>query len=175
MTINDVIFTVCTTQFKKDAPDAFKALKTMGLEAFKADGRFYIYNKNTRKYLSIDTRRDYQYGRGYVTVYTVYGDYRFKTRGEWDKVKKFDFWGYITKPNNTAWGEVINRDTKPTRTKYGKIVNARQYLKWRKEEVEKIQNQIEVLQKQLINAVKREVAYENDLNNIRVELGLKRR
>ena len=172
MTINEAIFKVCTTKFKKDALDAHKALNAIGLQTFKTGGQYAVYNPATRKRVTVDVREEYGYGRGYYKVYVVYGDYTFKVRRE---RLKFDFMGYLTKPVNEAYRELYNIPKKPTLKKFDTVRSARLYLEWRKDEVAKIQAQMDKLQKDLISAVRRQVEYENNLAKARADLGLKRR
>ena len=185
MTINETLINALTTKFKKDAPEVFKRVAQLGYVTYKYDGTFGIENKKLNKRVRIAMRTRYryvpaEYKHRYIDMYTVYGDGLFKGEYTYDELKKFDFVGYLNKPNNKAWTELkwANHDiysNKPTLAKYRRLCDARSWVKYKNDEAERIKKEIEKAQKQLLDAVRQQVNYEHRLDDLRKELGLKRR
>lgn len=143
--LRDAIITVLTSQYKYDAPEAFKTVKRAGYEVYKTDHKWVVRNPET-----------------YKTVYLSYrGDklMLFTGRGDIDKV---DIIAYLNKP--------YNRDKEaypyePSRTKVRDIWWAKRYVQTSAEEVER-------LEKQLAKARKAFVENNVELTKRRMRYGL---
>lgn len=174
MTINEAITVVITTQFKKDMGEALEIIKAAGFEARKIDGGWEVYNPETGRYIFIsrNTRRYKDYLR-----YGTFGQksIEIKNRKIFDV---FDFENYMRKPLNKEF--YIMRDTRreeewrsPTRRKYEKLNDAKNSIKYRKEDIIRIKKKIEDLQKDLEREIRWEIESEQTLKNVRRELKLK--
>ena len=52
--LNEAIYTVLTTKYKKQAREAFKRVQDAGYEVYKNNGHFHIYNASTGKTIYIE-------------------------------------------------------------------------------------------------------------------------
>ena len=165
--LNKQIFIVCTTQFKKDAKATHEYVERAGFKISKWGGSFKVEDPKTYRWIGIEECRDY---RG--TFYYIIGGAKGNIRKNPDVVQKFDFANCIITPRNTAYRNVLWADERPTITKYNKIVYAKDRVKYDKEEIERIQKEINKLQFKLQLAIESKVKEEIKLNEVRKELGL---
>lgn len=92
MTINEAIFTVLTTQFKKNAPEAFKMVESLSeCRVDKYQGSFDIRNTKTNRWIG---GREVGW-RGYLI--SLNG-----TRIEEKNAKKIDFYGFFVLRKKTV-------------------------------------------------------------------------
>lgn len=163
--LRQAIFTVLTTQFKKDMGGADKIVEDAGYLVRKGQGGYEVYNPKTQRCLYING--NYQ---KYIH-YSWYGkNYAFYP----DEGCKFDFVGALNKPFNKEWYDILDHryETNPTRKKYEELAWAKKRIAWRQEDIKKAYKAIEAAQKELERAVRWEVEAKNDLKAVRAKLGL---
>ena len=175
--INEAIYTVLTSEYKKDAPEAFNIVKAVGYEYSKYDrGRFEVYNPVTKRRIYI--KEGGYYKNYHVSVYYGYyanqvarftGDDRYL-----DAKGKFNYVGCLEKPVNMVWREVCQMQDVRSQAvqKYDILCTKKSYVKWREDEIQRIQMQMQKLQKELISATERKVGYERDVMDYRKQIGL---
>ena len=177
--VNAAIWTVLRTQYKKEAKEAFDIVKAAGYEYEKLNGAFTVRNPETRKRISLQTGgyswRDNEYVQityGYymcqVTKFT--GVDRYKNAKE-----KFDYVNCLNTPiNDVYWTEVKSStyDSSTAVAKYDRIQSCKRRIKWREEDIEKIQKQLIELQEKLVRLGAEKMAAEQNLRAVRKELGL---
>lgn len=175
--VNEAIYTVLTTQFKKQAPEAFEIVKAAGYEYDKYNGRFNVYNGKTNRRISLDDGGWYKnywltVNHGYYTANTT--TYRGELEDLLAKVKRFDFVGCLDKPMNREYYAMLHDadDNSQAVQKWQSLKYKKNCVQWRVEEIERIQLQMEKLQKDLMRAMERKVEYEQDVINYKKELGL---
>lgn len=167
MTINDAIYAVITTKFKKDMKEAKKVVRGAGYTITKCYGSYWtVNNPVTGKY-----------------VYLSNDEYYYKTfdiRGKRIKVKrgedcKIDFRAALDKPINKEWEALRWIERRPTKKKYERLNSAKYSLRWRKQELAETQKKIAELQARLIRETRSIVEAENKVSEVRNELGLRNR
>ena len=164
-TLNDAIHTVLTTKFKKDAREAFAAVEDAGYTIEKRDGAFWVSNAETRRYVYLRVNR---YGPGCtVNANNLYK--RFTTYGA---EKVIDYVNLLNKPLNMAWYSANNNTYAPTEMKYRLLVNNRDHVKYADNEVARIQEKIDELQRELVIEIERRATYKQNLINCRKTFGL---
>lgn len=173
--VNEAIYTVLTTQFKKQAPEAFNIVKAAGYEYEKNNGQFAVKNKETDRYIYLSDGG--YYNHYYTEVH--YGWYRqhvTKFEGpdrDLNVKEKFDFVGCLDKPMNRIWFEMHQQvDFSEAVSKFHNLQQKKCYVQYREDDIKRIQNQMEKLQKELMSAMKYKVQYEQDVINYKKELGL---
>lgn len=169
--VNEAIFTVLTTQFKKDAKEAHAIVEQAGYTISKFNGDWYIHNAET--------------GRKVFIHYPKYNDRPYREyidgngNGKRSKIsQKFDFVGYLEKPLNTAWAEMQSWDYQLNRYEQqaSTLKSARWSVKYHTEQIDRIQKEIEEkiakLQKDLLYHSQEKVRAEIHLKEVRKEFGL---
>ena len=166
MELNEAIFKVMNTQFKKDMGEALKIVEGAGYKVSKWDSRFYVKNEKTGRELCLrDTYKGYAvHGNGYV-----------KCKFNWDKTCLMDLVAYLEKPFNTDWykAQAMRSDWRsPTYYKCYRLKNAKHDISYEKNAIEDIKKEITKLQRRLESAIRAQVRYEQNLIEVRKELGL---
>lgn len=167
MTINQAIWNVISTQYKKDM--AVGALEMVKAEGYTVTYRGYgewweVINPKTNKSVSVRVSKN-----GYNAYVELNKSYRIKN---WQE-SKIDFKGYLDKPFNREWYVAISGlDYEPTRNKYSRLTNARWSVKYETERVERLKKEIASKQKDLENAIRAMVKDEIELTAVKRELGL---
>lgn len=165
--INEAIFKVLTTKYKKDAQDAFKLVEEAGYRCYKEGGRFEVYNPDTDRRIYVTK----PYRGTYIIVHT--GMYmrqttRFKREAD---MKVMDFANCLEKPVNTEFYREV-----PQRRAAGvyesKIKMPRRMVKSYEDDIESYQKQIEKLQQRIIYAAQRKAEYEMKIREAKKELGI---
>lgn len=165
--INEAIFKVLTTKYKKDAKDAFKLVDEAGYRSFKEGGRFEVYNPETDRHIYVTEA----YRRSYYTVHT--GMYMRQTtnfRREAD-MKAMDFVNCLEKPVNTEFYREVPRG-RAAGVYESKIKMPRRMVKSYEDDIESCQKQIEKLQQRIIYATERKAKYEMEIREAKKELGI---
>ena len=152
--LNNAIYLVLITQYKKNAPEAFKMVEDAGYKITKYDGCFWVENVATRRQLYVNDR-------GYVRDLKK------------NKIShKFDFVGFLNKPLNTEYYRTPAGECERT-AKRCRLSGAK-FSVWRCErDIEKAKATIFSAENDLIKAVKEREKYMNGLREIRKQLGLK--
>lgn len=168
MTINEAIYKVITTKYKKDMTEAKKIVRGAGYTITKCYGNYWdVSNPATGRVVYL-TNDNYSY-KGFRINY---GKTIAVKRGEDCKI---DFRAALDKPLNKEWQSLRWVETRPTKKKYEKLNSAKYSLKWRKQELAETQKKIAELQARLIRETRSIVNAENEVNNVRRELGLRNR
>lgn len=169
MTINEAIYKVLMTQFKKDiGAEALTLIKEAGYEIFKDNGNFNIKNPKTGRYVYIGSNsynlKVCTYGAGFNRYYPI---------GYKPENCKFDFAGYLEKPLNTEWySRYIWANYHPTEDRYRTLYNARNTVRYEIEHIARIKKQISDLQADLERSLEYKIKKEISLKDTRRELGL---
>ena len=167
MTINEAIYKVVTTQFKKDMGEAKKIVRGAGYTIVKWYGRGWnVKNEATGKIIYL-TSDGYSYKE-----FCINNRYIRVKRGEDCKI---DFVNALNKPINKEWQSLRWVEARPTKKKYEKLSSAKWSLNWRRKDVEKTKREIARLQEELIRQTRNIVDAENNLTTVRRELGLRNR
>jgi hypothetical protein len=166
MELNEAIYKVIKTQFKKDMGDALKVVEEAGYTVKKWDSRFYVKNPNTGRELCL------REGWG---KYKVCGNGSEKCAFRFEDVCRMDFVGYLEKPFNYAWYKVqdMQREWRSaTWYKWDRLRSAKFNIMYEKDEIAKVKQDIANLQARLEQAIRSQVKYEQNLIAVRKELGL---
>lgn len=171
--LNNAIFNVLYYQFKKDCKVSHDIVEQAGYKISKFNGHFNIKNEATDRCVWIE--------HGSYTSYIK----RFSNSNKDVRIEgytfsctKFDFVGYLEKPRNEVWWDIINSDyygLGRRGTGYWKrerLRTAKNSVKYRKEDIEKIKGQIAKLQEALEKEIRYEIEAEYKLEEVRKELGL---
>lgn len=165
--VNQAIYVVLTTQYKKDAKKAHSIVEAAGYQITKFNGDWHIRNDKT--------------GR---TVYIHYPKYNSRSyreyidgNGNGKKAKisrKFNFVGYLEKPLNTAWREMKSYSFQENRySQQATFLKSKRWnVKYHTDAIAEIQKKMEDLQKQLIYHAGEKVKSEQALLDVRKSLGL---
>lgn len=166
MTLNEAIYKVISTQFKKDMGDALKIVENAGYKVTKWDGRFYVKNETTRRELCL--REGYK-------GYKVCGNGYDKCRFGWNDVCPMDLVGYLNKEINRNWYELEfarNDWMSPTWRKYTMLKDAKSNIKYNETAIEKLRKEIAEKQNILERCIADAVRREQKLTEVRKQLGL---
>ena len=172
--LNEAIWTVLTTQFKKEAKEAFKTVKENGYEVYKNGcGTWTVHNPHTRRSIHIE------YGRYYRRTTLFHGYYTTQSRTWKDATEervvatKFDFVNCLKTYQNDEYYRTVNKDDRSTaKKKYERLTGAKWSVKYENDRIAKIQADIAKLQAELIKATENKVKDEMTLKQVRQELGL---
>ena len=165
--LNNAIYTVLTTQFKKYAKDAHRAVKEAGYTIDKWCGYYHVKNEATGRCLSVETSDGW-----YRRTYYVRGCRKMATFENYEKLMKFDFVGCLEKSLNADYYQT-NKAYHPTLDKYNRLKDAKFYVKYRNNDIEKLKKEIEKLQGQINEYTQWVRRDEKRLSDIRKEYGLK--
>lgn len=164
--LNDAIYTVITTQYKKDAKEAHALVTAYGYSIWKYNGCYHVANNETHK--SVQARSGWRY----TTIYldSVHSQY---VRLKDDQECKVDFVGFLTKPKNYEyWSRPTTEESGTALDKYDNISHAKYMSNSYAEDIEKAKTKIESLLKDIERYTEMKVRYELDLAKLRVEYGL---
>jgi len=166
MTLNEAIYKVMTTQYKKDAKEEHKMVEAAGYEIYKSDGSFTVRNEETHRELCID------YKGYYSVLYTRARSIRFN---RYDGLK-FDFVGYLLKPtkdiNDFLDRDGYYKDRSKALQKYHRLERAKHHVEYEKNQFEEIKRRIASLQNELARTARFVAQAEADVNETRVKIGL---
>lgn len=166
MTLNEAIYKVISTQFKKDMGGALTIVEQAGYKVTKWDRRFYVKNEKTDREVCL--REGYK-------GYTVVGNGYDKHRIPWDGVCRMDLVGYLEKPLNRDWYSIQAKRAdwrSPTFYKWIRLKDARYAVSSRTKEIAVIKKQIARLQEDLEATVVDKIKSEQELVAVRKDLGL---
>jgi len=170
--LNNAIWTVLTTQFKKEAPKAFEMVKAAGYEYSKNNGSFEVYNPRTKRRVHLYDRG---YGR-YAATYVSHGYYECQQSKitNWNNCR-FDFVGCLEKPLNDEWHRFesqASRSVSKSRSQYERLSMKKSMVRSYEKDIDRIKEKMAELQEQLIKATERKVSYEREVVECKKELGL---
>lgn len=172
MNMNQAIYQVLTSKFKKDAPEAFAMVKAAGYEVEKWNSQFHVINPETRRSIRIDEHR---VGRGCNVVTGPYMKNRhtFKSLADTWKV---DFEGALKKPVSHDYYRQVEKEANylsKAREKYDRLQTAIRYAKWDKDREECLIKEIADKQKELQRLIENRVKAEAEINKVRKAVGLR--
>lgn len=176
MELNEAIFHVLDTQFKKDMDkEALKMIEEAGYEIHKGNGCYYVKNPVTKREI---------YFSGTYTTQINFNWYirPVRLKAHAFRLCHFDFVGCLNKPINYTWynlGRVA--EYRPTKDKYEKLKSARWDVNYHTKQVENIVNeklqklykQIEELTKDIQYHTERKVKAKEELEELKKGFGLK--
>lgn len=169
--VNEAIWKVLNTKFKKDAKDAFELVESAGYSVYKDGcGQWNVCNSHTNRvvYLNQFSRR----------AFIQHGPYfnsrcrRFLTSKEMlNKRIAFDFVGCLEKSVNSFWSN-DNKSKNTAIEKYSRIRDEKYMIRSYERDIDNIKHKIEALQDELIRCGAHIKSHENDLKSLRKEYGL---
>ena len=168
MTLNEAIYEVLTTQFKKDAKEAHKMLTDYGYEVKKYCSRWYVKNPTTQKEISA-FYNDWRY-----SWFFCYG-YDKRTPMN----RKIDFVNCLNTPinknvyNYSFYINNFQRNADKLKSAKRSITYEEKRIKEIKAEVQSLTERINVLQDRLVDATEEKGRRVRRLEEVRKELGLK--
>ena len=166
--VNKAIAQVLTTQFKKEAKEAFLIVKEAGYEVDKWDKKWHVRNRKVDRVVYIDRER-WNYDKHYPE-YVIWHSGGSSTLAD---LSKFDFVGCLDKPVNKVWREMRGYEHQNKFQAWSrKLKSARWSVKYHTDNIDSIQKHIEGLQKELMYHVKEQTRAEAELKQVRAELGL---
>lgn len=166
MTLNEAIYKVIGTQFKKDMGEALEIVEKAGYKVSKWDSRFYVKNTNTGREVCL--REGYK-------GYKVCGNGDVKHLIPWDGVCRMDLVGYLEKPFNREWYKVqaMRSDWRSaTWYKWDRLRSARYDIRYADKELANIKRDIANLQARLERTLVEKVKREQRLAEMCKELRL---
>lgn len=169
--LNNAIYTVLTTKYKKDAKEAFKMVEAAGYNIDKCNGYFEVGNNKTKKYIRI-YREFYSY-RENDRMIVLYG-LKNKDTVTHSNFKKIDFVNLLNTPTNVEYyGRPRNRSKFVEAAE--NIKRAKWMIKSYNKDIDKTKKEIEELTNRLVWYTTQREYHTNDLKNIRKEYNLKSR
>lgn len=168
MTLNEAIYEVLTTQFKKDAKEAHKMLTDYGYEVKKYCGRWYVKNPTTQKEISA-FYNDWRYSWFFCYGY----DKRIPMN------RKIDFVNCLNTPinknvyNYSFYINNFQRNADKLKSAKRSITYEEKRINEIKAEVQSLTERINVLQDRLVDATEEKGRRVRRLAEVRKELGLK--
>ena len=166
MTLNEAIYIMFTTKFKKDAREAFDMIEKAGYEVWKSNGEWEITNPKTSKYIYA-TRPYWNYKKGWVKI-LHYGDCATELND------KIDFVNCLNTPINTAKRR-HKRYPNKFQEQRDNLRMVKRNIVWKENAIKDYEAKIIATQKNLMRAVEEKVKVEAELKELRKEYGLKER
>ena len=166
--LNNAIYTVITTQYKKEAKEAHELVTAYGFGIWKQDGHFHVCNKETHKsvYVSYEGWKERKiYLDGLLGEWVTVG---------YDQECKVDFVSFLTKPKNMEYYQAMHRDYNYSSAveKSKNLAHLKYMSKSYSEDIEDAREKIDKLLKDIEHFTEMKVMYEQDLAKARVEYGL---
>ena len=179
-TINDYIYRVLTTKYKKDDPEAFKLVENMGYEIYKYDGTFGVKNPETGAHVRISD--PYKRYKSLIGIGRAYA----KKRTDITTFRNVDFERALSDPNKekrNARREVETREW--NRLNWGnpkteKFKSAKHDVDYHTKSIQEAKERLENVIQSAIKSYESDFAYhtkereraEKELANLREEYGL---
>lgn len=170
--LNKAIRTVLTTQYKKQAKEAFQMVENAGYEIYKMGGDWRVKNNKTGRIVYLED--------GWRSTFIWHGnrwENRTQCKGSEDTatMRLFDFVGALEKPLNkdyyTSIAFTYENESK-ARQRYDELKSARRSVKWYDEDINNIKKQMQKLQDELVRKAQYKLEAEQTLKKVRKELGL---
>lgn len=182
--LNKAIFTVLRTQYKKDAPDAFKAVEANGYKITKWNGSFGIEADNGKC-----VHLEWNTWSNKFRIQTCYS-YNLHLQTHWfngsESTCPVDFVGYFESPikkrenpyhafyryNHVECGKALQTYYKKIASVKDDIRNEEKWIADRKKQIANLQKEIEKYNEDIHRHYKEISKKENELNNNRFAIGL---
>ena len=165
--LNEAIWKVITTQYKKDAKEAHEMVAAFGFRIWKEDGHYRVSG--------VDHRVVYVSWEGYkkmdISLAAIHSRWVEIYYGEKCKV---DFVGFLSKHNNRAYQEAqwVSSQESHALLRYDRLDDTKRMIKWYVEDIEKAKKEIEALVNKVARLSESKNSYEKKLAEQRVEYGL---
>lgn len=167
--LNKAIRTVLTTQYKKQAKEAFQMVEDAGYEIYKIGGDWRVKNNKTGRvvYLEDGIRRT-----------NIWHGNRWENKTQCKdttKMRLFDFVGALEKPLNKDYYTSIAftyENQSKALERYDELKSARRGVEWYDGDIDAIKKQMQKLQDELVRKAQYKLEAEQKLKNVRKELGL---
>lgn len=163
MTLNEAIYMVLTTQYKKDAREAHKIVESAGYIINKNNGYFEVYNPKLNKRVHI-TRNFYSY-RHHCGMLNVWCGIK-ACEMTYEKLEKVDFVGMLNTPRNEEYYRELKWKT-INRNRREELISCKWNIKYYGDAIDDIKHKIESAQKELIFAVERKTKAIQKLEKIK--------
>lgn len=163
--VNAAIFTVLKEQFKKNCKEAHKIVEAAGYTIQKNNGHYEVFNTETKRWIWLQD--------GYRCTYIYHGAYMNQKAKltNWNDCK-FDFVGCLDKPQNRDYYTEPACNVSKAHANGNDLRWKKSYIKSDEEALQRIQEQMQTLQRELIRVTERKVRHEQELKDFRVKLGL---
>ena len=172
--LNEAIYTVITTQYKKDAKEAHEIVSAFGYSISKYDWRYRVISKETGKavyvcYQSYSCRR---FSLGNKTADQT-KDMRDRNSITYNPCR-VDFVGFLNKPFNKTWYNMTGWYPRHSRavSKFRDLEDAKWDIKYHGDKIEQIKAEISRLEDELISYARRQKDDEERLRRLRREYHL---
>ena len=163
--LNKAIYTVITTQYKKDCREAHKAVEDAGFKIRKIRGGYEVVNTKTNR--DLYTSRSNRWGGG---LFLHYNWYKRKIK----LTENFDFVNCL----NTPYNEINEQDNpwirapKTAKEKHDRIKSMKWDVEYHERNYERALAQIQKLQRELVHEAEQKLLAEQKLETYKKELGL---
>lgn len=167
--VNGAIYDVITNQYKKDCKDSHQLVEDAGYKITKIEGGWRVDNLETGKYVYTSGKYSW-YNKGYKVHRNTY----FGKCAYISEVKancRFDFVACLDCERKVFYPD-FSRYPNKALEQWDILYNAKWSLKFDKQCLEDTKKKIEALQKDLIRYSGNIVRSENNLKEVRKELGL---
>lgn len=165
--LNEAIWKVITTQYKKDAKEAHEMVSAFGFHIRKNDGHYRVSGVDHRVvYVSWEGYRKMDIDLAGINIQGVEVCYGEKC--------KVDFVGFLSKHNNRAYQESkwVSSQESQALLRYDRLDDTKRMIKWYEEDIEKAKKEIEALINKVASLSESKNSYEKKLAEQRVEYGL---
>lgn len=170
--LNNAIYTVITTQYKKDAKEAHDLVTAYGYSVSKYDGRFRVISKSTGKavYVCFQSYICRRFSLGYNTA-----DQERNMRSSVEyKPCRIDFVNFLEKPFNKTWYDMTSYYPRHSRavSKFREIKDVKWDIKYYGDKMNELKGQIARLEDEMISYSRRQVIAEENLRRKKREYHL---
>lgn len=166
MTLNEAIYTVLTTQYKKDAKEAHKIVENAGYTINKCSGHFEVTNPKNNRYVRIN--RDYYSYRYHCGMANVWCGTRCSEM-RYERLERIDYVNLL----NTSYNKEYYRKPKwkvTNQNRKDKLYNSKWDVKFYNDRVEIAKHNIERAQQELIKAVENKAKAVQKLEEVRTTI-----
>lgn len=170
--LNEAIYTVITTQYKKDAKEAHEMVSAFGYGIYKYDGRFRVCNKATSKVVYVCSQ-SYSYRR-FDLGNRVAEQTKDKNSICFNPCR-VDFVGYLDKPFNREYYDMRNKSHRRHSravSKFHDLKDAKWDIKYYGDKINEIKSQIAHLEDDMLHYARRQMDSEQSLRRLRREYHL---
>jgi hypothetical protein len=174
--LNEAIFKVITTKYKKDAEDAHRIVKAAGYEVYKSDGWYVVRNDKTGKAISSFYHKTHHYN---LSSHKWNTHRIVKERCVRHKTKDMNLVAYLNTPWNREWQKVREYHTyecrwgNPIEDKFRKYFDLKYDSTRYEKEVEIIRKQIAEATERLEECIRRDVKAKQEFEEYLKEKGLR--
>ena len=170
--LNNAIYTVITTQYKKDAKEAHDLVNSYGYSISKYDDRYRVISKNTGKavYVCFQSYMTRRFSLGNKTA--------DQTRNMRSSVEfnpcRIDFVNYLEKPFNKTWYDMTGYYPRHSRAvkKFRELKDAKWNIEYYGGKIDEIKAKIASLEDEIVYHARHQKDCEEKLRRLRREYHL---